>query len=474
MLPKWSLADIQARMFNRPLLVTRDRAEIALGVMGPKLDIGTLVVQADGQRLSASELKAKAVAAKAEVDSLPGDDGLKKYGYDFATDTFAERDPYEIWNGAAIFTVRGTLMAENGIDPYSGATGYDGLSFKARHAEANAAVKGGILDIDSGGGEVVDLLELCSQLRAFAEKKPLRAIIRGTGCSAAYALAACAGPGNITAAPYSVVGSIGAIMMHADFSRQLEAEGIDVTMITSAPHKADAAWTKPLEPDVQERLQAMVDECAASFIGHVVDARSADRAGIEAQEARFYSGQDVLDLGLVDKFMPWADSMKEFAEGLSRRSQTTGSIAPSGASSSAKKGTAMSTEANAPAASDQPVYTQAQQDAAVASAQQSATTAAAAAERERVTQLAEIDGGSSLSAELSEAISAGTSVADFALAQSRAAKAKRDGALAAAKNEAVQANQMPEGGASATRTTGAAAVNRGKAYADRKKAGAAA
>src|SRR5690606_14727756 len=99
--------------------------------------------------------------------------------------------------------------------------------------------------------------------------------------SAAYALAACAGAGNITAAPYSIVGSIGAIMLHADFSKQLEDEGIDVTMITSAAHKADASYLKPLEADVQARLQGMVDDCAKSFIDHVAEARSADRAAIE-------------------------------------------------------------------------------------------------------------------------------------------------------------------------------------------------
>ncbi len=468
MLPKWNLADIRARMFNRPLLVTREKAQDALGVMGPKLDIGALVIQSgEGQRFSIDDLKARALAAKAEIDSLPGDDGLKKYDWDPMTGMLVEKDPYEIWNGAAIFQVRGTLMAENGIDPASGATGYDGLSFKARHAEANSDVKGVILDIDSGGGEVVDLLEICSQLRALAEKKPMRAIIRGTGCSAAYALAACAGPGNITAADYSVVGSIGAIMLHADFSKQLEAEGIDVTMITSAPHKADASWAKPLEAEVQSRLQGMVDACASSFIDHVVDARGMDRDAIVAQQARFYDGRDTLTLGLVDKFMPWDASMREFAEGLNRY-PARGISAPSGARS-AKKGTAMSTEENAPAAENQPVFTQAQHDEAVAAARTEASTAATGAEQARILGLAEIDAGSTISAELTAAISSGESVGDFAIAQSRASKAKRDEAAQAAKSEAVQPGKIPEAGASAIPGNKADA-NRGRAYAEKKAA----
>jgi signal peptide peptidase SppA len=354
-LPKWSIADIQERMFNRALMVSRHRAEIALGVLGPRMNIGALIVGAEAEPLA--QLKAKAATAKAEIDGMPGDGDLKKYGYDFATDSFYEKDPYELWQGCAIFQVRGTLMAESGIDPASGATGYDGLGFKARHALDNAAVKGAILDIDSGGGEVIDLLELCSHLRALADKKPLRAIIRGSGCSAAYALAACAGPGQITAAPYSIVGSIGAIMMHADFSKNLEADGIDVTLITSAAHKADATPYAPLPDDVAAKLQGMVDACASSFIDHVAAARGQERDALAAQHAAFFSGSEALSLGLVDKFMSWDDSMKEFAAAVNGTGSRPASSAPpiSGGASSTK-GQSMSE------------YTQAQLDAAVQTA----------------------------------------------------------------------------------------------------------
>jgi len=463
MLPKWNLADIRARMFNRPLMVSIDKAQIALGVMGPRLDIGALILTGDAaQRLSMDQLRAQAAAAKAQHDSLPGDDDLKKFVWVEGVG-LVERDPYEIWNGVAIFQVRGTLMAENGIDPASGATGYDGLGFKCRHAEVNPEVRGAILDIDSGGGEVVDLQELCSQLRAFAEKKPLRAIVRGQACSAAYALAACAGPGNITAAPYSVVGSIGAIMLHADFSKQLEEEGIDVTLITSAAHKADASQLKPLEADVEARLKAMVDECASTFIDHVADARSVARASIEAQEARFYSGQDALDLGLVDKFMPWDESMREFAQRLSGGSSRTSTTAPIGARSS--KGTSMGTEANAPAAELQAVISQADLEAAVTTAR----AEAAAAERERISAIAELD-GVAFSETASASISEGTSAGDFAIALTRASKAKVDAAAAAAKNEAVSPTDLPEGSAAAAAPGDRQPQNRGAAYAAKKAA----
>lgn len=470
MLPKWNLADIQERMFNRPLMVRRDKAEIALGVLGPKLNIGSLFLADSGDEKKLSALTAQAAA---EMEELPGDRYLKKIdGW-----TGAELDPYEIWNGAAIFPVRGTLMAEVGIDPVSGATGYDGLGFKTRHALANSKVKGAILDIDSGGGECVDLLELCSELRSFAERKPLRAIVRGQACSAAYALAACAGPGNITGAPYSLAGNIGAIMMHADFSKALEQDGIDVTMLVSAAHKGDANPYEPLPGDVAARLQAMVDSTASDFIDHVAEARSQSRDGIVAQEARFYSGKDALELGLIDKFMSWDDSMREFAAGLNSPARPgRGTTAPSGARS--VKGHAMSTENPAPAAESQPGITEDDREEirleAHAAGKAEGEKAAIAAERERIGQLAELDASSTISPALSQAISDGTGVADFALAQARAKKDGQAAALAAGKADAVPGNKLPEGSAPAQQPTAQPESNRGKAYAARKQAAASA
>lgn len=471
MLPKWNLADIRSRMFNRPLMVSRDKALDALGAMGPRLNVGALVFNSGEASQSLDQLKAHAAATKAQMDGLPGDGDLKKYAWVDGMG-LVERDPYEIWNSVAVFQVRGTLMAENGIDPASGATGYDGLSFKARHALQNAAVRGAILDIDSGGGEVVDLDELAVQLRAFAAEKPLRAIVRGSAASAAYMLAACAGPGNITAAPYSVVGSIGAIMLHADFSKQLESEGVDVTMITSADHKADGSHLKPLDAEVQAKLQGMVTACADQFIDRVSEYREVDRAAIVDQQAAFFSGQEALSLGLVDKFMSWDDSMREFAQIVNGAPVGRAATAPTGARS--QKGIAMSTINPAPAAEQQPENMQASIDAARTDGHAAGLAAGVTAERERFAALAELDSGSKISAELSAAITAGTSVADFALGQARAKAAKTSAALDAAAADAVQSGDLPQGSARAGAPAQKPTANRGQAFVERQRAAAAA
>lgn len=453
---RYTLADIQERMFNRPVMITRQKAEIILGVMGPRLNIGSLVVAGEDRPMPIGELKVLAAQAAVDLDSRPGDGAIAKRDWE----TGAVIDPYELWNGVAIMKVRGTTMAEGGLDPASGMTSYAGLDYKLRYAQADDRVLGLAYDIDSGGGECVDLLEFCNHLLAAREQFPIRAIVRGMACSAAYAIACCAN--DITCAPYSWSGSIGALIAHADFSQQLEQEGVKVTLIASAPHKTDASACIPLADDVREKLQGEVDQGASAFIAHVADARGMSADQIASQEARFYNGGDALQLGLVDKIMAWDDSLKEFAEAVNRRQPPAASPVPAGLSPGANRGaTRMDPNASAPAAVDQPEFTLATQQAAV----QSAVTAAVTAERERVKALAELDDESTVSEPLNAAIAAGTSAGDFAIQRQKAAREAQAAALTGARADAASATDLPH--RRSDTSASAKAPNRGEAAVNR-------
>lgn len=430
---RYNLADIQERMFNRPVMITRQKAEIILGVMGPRLHVGSLIIAGEEEGRSIGELEALAQQARVDLDSRPGDRDIARRDWE----TGAVVDPYEIWNGVAIMKVRGTLMAEGGLNPSSGATGYDGLDYKLRYAQADDRVLGLLYDIDSGGGECVDLFELCRHIRAARDQFPIRAIVRGMGCSAAYAIAACAH--EVTCAPYSWSGSIGAIIAHADFSKQLEQDGVTVTLIASAPHKTDASSCIPLDPEVRDKLQRDVDQGAATFIEHVAECRGMSADEIAAQEARFYDGEEALGLNLVDKIMAWDDSLKEFAEAVNRRQPPAATPVPAGLTSGANRGAArMDREDLAPAAENQPVITQTQLE----QARTEAASAAVTAERARVAQLAELDDESTVSESLAAAITAGTSAGDFAIERQKAAKQAQADALGAARTDAADVGDI--------------------------------
>lgn len=446
---RYSLADLSEQMFNRPVAISMHKAQIILGVLGPRLNVGSLVIAGEDRARPIAELSALAAQAAVDLEPMPGDRDMAARDWE----TGAVLDPYEIWNDVAILKVRGTLMPEGGLNPSSGMTSYAGLAYKARYAAADDRVKGIILDHDSGGGAVTDMLELCAQLREIAAVKPMRSIVRGMSASADYAIACCGQ--EVTCAPYSWVGSIGALIAHADYSEANKQDGIAVTLITSAPHKADADQDFPLAPDVRDRLQAEVDLCAQAFITHVAEARGISVDEITAQEARFYNGLDAQRLGLVDKIMPWDASMKEFAQSLSGGGNRTVSLAPG---ARPLQETIMSNELPAPAASTQPELTQADID--------KLRTDAATAERNRITALTELAGGEHHEA-LTAAIADGSSPGAFAIALNKLQREQATAALSGAQADAVAPELLP---AKAAQPAPGAKVNRGAAYAEKKAA----
>lgn len=463
----WSRASIISRLFGTPLAVLPETAAIVLGAVGPKLDVGQLFVTPTGASLSIDEMRSMAAV---EVNRL------KSVGpTDRAAPLRRANQLGFVFNRVMHVPIRGETVSENdgSIGPSSGFTGYDGIRAQVIAADKDPEIGGILLDIDCPGGEVASLFELADFLMSRRGTKPMRAMIRDCGCSAAYTIAACADPGQVTMHALGRAGSNGVITMHADFSEQLAQKGIKVRLFASGTHKAEGNPFEPLPEEVAARISAMVEVSASRLFKHVGKARGMSAEDIRKQQAQVYFGDEAVKAGLVDKIMSWDDSMQEFEQQVNGTARSRTATAPSGVSSS--KGTAMSTEATAPAAEQQPIFTQAQLDQAVADASASATAEAAAqavaAERARFAALAELDGSSTISAQLATAMAEGTSAGDFAIAQTKAALAKPGDALNAARTDAASVDALPQGGATAVAAAAAGApANRGAAYKANKAA----
>lgn len=187
--------------------------------------------------------------------------------------------------------------------------GYDTLAVTFREAAAHPQVKGLFVRMSSPGG-VVDggLPALAAQIRGLREAaggKPVW-VYADIACSAAYWIAAQAD--RIIAPPVGMVGSIGAVIVHADYSGALEKAGIRVTAIQFGAHKTDGAEWKPLGDDVKATLQAEIDQCGRLFVADVARGRPALTAPKQiATQADVFMGahdeaaRSALALGLVDE-----------------------------------------------------------------------------------------------------------------------------------------------------------------------------
>jgi signal peptide peptidase SppA len=462
----YSRAGIIAKLFGQPLAVMPETAAHVLGAIGPRLDVSQLFVPESGARFGRDELRSMAAA---EVSRIEAASPMEMLSGKVASSRLSF-----VHNRVAHIPLRGELVDENdgAVQPSSGFTGYDGIRAQVMAADNDPNVGGLLLDVNSPGGLTADLFELADFLMARRGTKPMRAVIRDCGASAAYTLACCAD--EVTLHQLGVAGSNGVITMHADFSKSLEQDGVAVTLIASGTHKADGNPFEPLPPDVRARIQTMVNTSAERLFAHVAKARGLTADAVRDQQGRIYMGEDAVTAGLVDKIMSWQDSTAEFEALVNGSGTRPAATAPVGARSA--KGNSMSIEATAPAANNQPDINEAALAAATASGHAAGHTeglqAGAQAERERLTALAELDAATTISPALAAAIAEGTSAGDFAIGLARAAKTAGVSALANAQADALAVGDLPESGAAAlgARQDGAVA-NRGAAYATKRAAG---
>lgn len=464
----FSRASMISRLFNVPLAVLPETAAIVLGAVGPRLDVAQLFVSPTGEALAINDLAQRATA---EVDRLNARGPIDRA----APLNRAARLGF-VFNRVMHVPIRGETVAENdgSIGPSSGFTGYDGIRAQVNAADNDPEVGGILMDINCPGGETASLFELADFLMARRGKKPMRAMIRDVGASAAYTIACCADPGQVTMHPLGRAGSNGVITMHADFSGALEKDGVAVRMFASGTHKTAGNPFEPLPDEVAARIQAMVDTTAERLFAHVGKARGMPAAAIKAQQAQVYLGEEAVAAGLVDKIMSWDDSMSEFEQLVNGTARRPAAASPGrgGPGASSTKETKMDTIQSALAAIMHADSTEATAQSALstlhAAALAAGETAGATSERARITALAELDAGSTMSDTLAAAIGDGTTPGDYAIALTKSAKAAGPTALEAAKADAAKADELPAPDAAATGAKSKA--NRGQGYAERKKA----
>ena len=272
------LPHLAQRLFNRPLAILPDKAEIIMAALADRFGV-TRLFRADGQ-----------MVAFADID---GDISEQ-----------AEYKPYAMIGPVAVIPVEGTLVHRLGsIYPYSGMTGYDGLRQMFAMAWDDAAVKAIVLDIDSPGGEVSGCFDLVDAIRAARDtgEKPIWAILNENAYSAAYAIATAAT--RITVPRTGGTGSVGVIAMHCDMSKALSASGMTVTILQYGARKADGSEVAPLSKEARERIQADIDMMGELFVQTVARNRGLAPAAVKATEAGIFLGENGVSAGFADAVM---------------------------------------------------------------------------------------------------------------------------------------------------------------------------
>lgn len=268
------LVRIADRVLNTPLLITPEKAGLILSVLSGRIGLSSV---------GASQFE--------------GDDVVRDGQ---GNNTFV-RKPYKVSGGVAIIPVIGTLVTRGAwIGANSGLTSYEGIQHQLRTALGDPDVRCVIIDLHTPGGEALGAFETAAMVRELAGKKSVTALVNGMAASAGYAIAS--GASKIVTTETGVSGSIGVVVLHADYSRKLDAEGITATLIFAGAHKVDGNPFEPIPEGVRADMQARVDAFYTLFVRTVAMRGTGrlDEVAIRATEARTYIGEAAVAAGLAD------------------------------------------------------------------------------------------------------------------------------------------------------------------------------
>lgn len=287
-----NLSHIAAMAFNEPLLLEPAYARVFFCALGNEMGALSLGLPQEASLLSAPDMQRT-------VDA-------------FMVNGKRPAKLYRVEQGIAVLPVSGTLVHKLGaMRPFSGMTGYDGITALLKQAVADPEVKGILLDIDSPGGQASGAFDCADMVARLGQEKPIWALCHDMACSAAMLLASACSRRLVTQT--AKIGSIGVMMAHANREHQLAQTGVDITLIYSGSHKVDGNAFQALPERVRADFQRQIDEARTLFVQKVAGYLGVPESTIRETEAATYQGQAGIDVGLADDMVNAADAVDVMA-----------------------------------------------------------------------------------------------------------------------------------------------------------------
>lgn len=281
------LTRFSSRVFNKPHLIEPAKFEEILAAIGDRMGL--------------------AGAPGAWMDDTPA----------------SKPKALEVLDGIGVLPVEGTLVSKSaGMDALSGLTSYAALEADLAKLQGDSSVRGILLDIHSGGGEVAGLFSFARLIRASA--KPVYAIAHHAAYSAAYLIAAAAERLYVT--EDGGVGSIGTVLCRADFTKYDERQGLKYEFLYEGARKLDTNPHTELEDEGRKALKAEVSRLYNKFVAAVSDYRPLSEQVIRETEAGLYFGPAAVDARLADAIGTRAEALSALRARLDTNSGKRASV----------------------------------------------------------------------------------------------------------------------------------------------------
>lgn len=229
-----------------------------------------------------------------------------------------EWTPYQVMDGVAIYKISGPLLSTgNEWTRWLGYSSYEDVRNDLLQAANDPAVKEIVIMAASPGGSVFGVTDASDAIRKISTTmKPIYVFSSKNVASGMYWLASAAK--MLIGTPESEWGSIGVIVTHASFEKQLEDDGVKITVIKSDELKAVGGPYKDLTDKEVAHIQQQVDQYNDLFHNHVQAMRPQVR--LSSMKGQTFIGAEAQRMGLIDAVMAY-DEVIEYIKAL--RPKTT-------------------------------------------------------------------------------------------------------------------------------------------------------
>jgi len=177
----------------------------------------------------------------------------------------------------------------------------------------DGGVKAIVLRIDSPGGSVGPSQEIYREIMKTKNAKTVVASLGGVAASGGYYVASAADA--IVANPGTITGSIGVIMQFSNVEGLMKLIGLKTYTFKSGRHKdLGSPFREPSSED-EKILMAVIENVHDQFVRAVAQGRDMEVPRVrELADGRILSGQQAMDLGLVDQMGNFQDAIDLAAE----------------------------------------------------------------------------------------------------------------------------------------------------------------
>jgi len=222
----------------------------------------------------------------------------------------AQQSPFDSRSQVAVIVAEGEI-AGGELPP--GKVGGASTSALLRQARTDDSIKAVVLRVSSPGGEVFASEQIRREVEAIRQAgKPVVVSMGDVAASGGYWISMNAD--RIYADASTITGSIGIFGLIPNITRSLDKLGIHADGIGTTPFAGAFDLTRPLNPDVAQVIQSVIDKGYNDFIERVALARGHSVSDIDhVARGRVWSGAQALKHALVDEIGGLNDAIAEAA-----------------------------------------------------------------------------------------------------------------------------------------------------------------